>query len=257
MRVKSGVRTMSATTPDGVTLTLTSDAPGEPDGLVILPTSVLAEVESGADEPVQVERKSKLRAVVRWTVPGEPRSMPVELILPGKQHDAPEIPDLSSVSPKSLTALHECGRTAAKESGRFALSKVQLQGRAGRIIGTDGTVALLWNGFAFPFLDDILVPAIPVFGSKPLGRAVEVQIGRTATHLVVAAGPWMVALPIDTKSRFPDVAAVVPRHAPTTAGIDEKDSAELLTESARTARSGAGESPRYARRRPGGPGSRS
>lgn len=105
---------------------------------------------------------------------------------------------------------------------------MQLQGTGGRVVGTDGKVALLWRGITFPFAEDVLVPALPVFGAKPLSRVTEVTLGRTATHLVVAAGPWAVWLPVDTKAKFPDVAAVVPRHAPATAEIDESDAVALL-----------------------------
>jgi hypothetical protein len=230
IRLAGGTRTLVATATDGVTLAHTALAPQEPDDLLVLPASVLAEVEGGTDEDVALDRPSKLRGVVRWHVGGEPRTLPVELILPGKQHEVPAPPTLAPapVSAKLLAALHECGRAAAKESGRFALSRVQLQGKAGRVIGTDGKVALLWSGFTFPFADDALVPALPVFGAKPLARITEVKLGRTATHLILAAGPWSVWLPTDTKAKFPDVAGVVPRVAPTTVAIDPSDAAALL-----------------------------
>lgn len=96
------------------------------------------------------------------------------------------------------------------------------------MIGTDGKAALLYRGFKFGFVEDVLVPAVPVFGSKPLGKVAEVKLGRTATHLVVVAGPWSIWLPTDTTSRYPDVASVVTRHAPTAANIDEQDTTELL-----------------------------
>jgi hypothetical protein len=228
VRVTGGVRTLAATTADGVVLTHATAAQGEPDGVLVLPGQVLAEVEGGACDPVRLTPQSRLRATLSWAADGKPRALPVELILPGKQHELPHPPPLAPVPPIFLAALHECGRTAARDSGRFALSKVQVQGRAGRVVGTDGKTALLWGGFKLPFADDLLVPVVEVFGSKELARGVGVRVGRSPTHLVVAAGPWAVWLPADTKSRFPDVAGVVPRHAPTTAGIDERDAAELL-----------------------------
>ncbi|QJW94687.1 hypothetical protein [Frigoriglobus tundricola] len=228
IQTKDEVRTLAATTPEGVTLTHASPAVKESDDLLVLPAAVLEEVEGGTEEAVALDRPSKLRGVLRWYGGSTPRTLPVELILPGKQHDLPPPPASSVVPPKLLTALHECGRTAAKESGRYALSKVQLQGKAGRVVGTDGKAALLWNGFPFPFPDDVLVPAVPVFGSRPLSRMTEVKIGRTATHLVLTAGPWAVWLPTDVKAKYPDVAAVVPRYAPTTVAIDPSDAAALL-----------------------------
>jgi hypothetical protein len=76
------------------------------------------------------------------------------------------------------------------------------------VIGTDGKAALLCGGFKLGFREDVLVPALPVFGSKPFGRDSEVRIGKTGTHLVVIAGPWSVWLPTDSKSRYPDVVDV-------------------------------------------------
>ena len=102
------------------------------------------------------------------------------------------------------------------------------------MIGTDGKCALLWNGFTLPFPDQLLVPAIPVFGAKELARESTVRVGKTATHLVVAVGPWSVWLPTDTTSRYPDVAGIIPRKADATvAGIDERDAQVLLGELAR------------------------
>ena len=187
IRTKGEVRTLAATTPEGVTLTHAAPAVKEADDLLVLPAAVLAEVEGGTDEAVALDRESKLRGVLRWSGGSTPRTLPVELILPGQQHELPPAPALSISSGKLLTALHECGRTAARESGRYALSKVQVQGKSGRVVGTDGKAALLWAGFPFPFADDVLVPAVPVFGAKPLARIPEVKLGRTATHLVVTA----------------------------------------------------------------------
>ncbi len=228
IQIKDETRAVIASTPDGVTLTHTSHAPKERDDFLLLPATVLAEVEGGTDEIVTLERRSKLLAVVRWHGGGKPGTLPVGLTLPGKQHEIPESPELSPASEKLLPALHECGRSAACENGRFALSRVQLQGRAGRVVGTDGKIALLATGFKFPFTDDILVPALPVFGSKPLVRSQDVRVGRTSTHLVVAAGPWSVWLPFDTEARYPDVVSLIPEQPPTVAQLDHNDVVELL-----------------------------
>ena len=106
-------------------------------------------------------------------------------------------------APEFLAALHECGRTAAREATRFALDRVQVRGRAGQVVGTDGRQALLWGGFRLPFADDVLVPAVPVFGAPELAGQPDVRVGRTASHLVVAAGPWAVWLPADTGRPVP------------------------------------------------------
>ena len=228
IQIKAETRITTATTHDGVTLTHTSPAPKERDDFVLLPTSVLAEVEGSTDEMVTLERQSRTLAVVRWHGGSKPRTLPVGLILPGKQHEIPAPPELAPVSEKLLAALHECGRSAARENGRFALSRVQLQGRSGRVVGTDGKIALLATGCEFPFTDDVLVPALPVFGSKPLLRAKVMHIGRTSIHLIIAAGPWSVWLPFDSKARYPDVFALIPKQPPAVAHLDHGDVVELL-----------------------------
>jgi len=225
---RAGTRTLCCTTNEGVILMHSSPVEDEHDELLVLPGSLLVEVEGSTDEGVKLDRQSKLRGALHCHTGEKPRKLPVELILPGKQHEIPAPPEFLAVSPELLAALHECGRSAAKESGRYALSKIQLQGRAGRLVGTDGKLALLATGFKFPFTDDILVPALPVFGSKPLLRAKEVRVGRTSTHLVIAAGPWSVWLPFDSKARYPDVIPLIPRQPPTVAQLDHNDVVELL-----------------------------
>lgn len=161
---------------------------------------------------------------------GVPASHAFDGLRPGRQHRPPGSPDeLRPVTAEFLTALHECGRTAARESGRFALTRVQVQGSAGAVAGTDAQTALLWGGFDLPFPDDVLVPAVPVFGSDELTGEADVRVGRTARHLIVGAGPWRVMLPIDPAGRYPDVAGIIPRSVPSAADLDERDMAELST----------------------------
>jgi hypothetical protein len=199
------------------------------DEVLVAPMAVLEAVEGGGADPVELAVGPRLGGEARFTDRVVPRTVPFDAVLPGKQHRSPQPPDeWHTVPPGFLQALHECGRTTAKDAGRFALTRVQLKGKAGQVVATDGRTALVWGGFAFPFADDLLVPAVPVFGSRELAAGGDVRVGRTAAHLVVAAGPWWVFLPIDKGGRYPDVAGVVPRDAPTVAGLDEADAAMLL-----------------------------
>ena len=226
IRFANGTRTIACTTGDGVILTHVAPI-DERDDLLVLPADFLAKVEGGTDEGVQLDRQPKWRGVLHWHVGTMPRTLPVALLPPSSHHDFPQPPDFTPVSAKVLDALHECGRTAARKSGRYTLSKVQVRGRAGQVVGTDGKAALQYGGFTLPFTDDVLVPAVPVFGLKFVTRG-DVRIGRTSTHLVLAAGVWAVWLPTDTTGRYPDVAAILPRNPPTTVTIDERDAVALL-----------------------------
>jgi len=199
------------------------------DTVLVVPMAVLAAVEGAGDDPVELTVGAQLRGEARWVDRGVPRTHPFDAILPGKQHGPPtSTDDGHPVSPDFLRALYECGRTTARESGRYALSRVQVRGKAGQVIGTDGRTALVRGGFDLAFAEDVLVPALPVFGARELTREPGVRVGRTPTELVVVAGPWLVHLTVDSGGRFPDLAGVMPRAAGTVAGIDDRDAAELL-----------------------------
>ncbi len=227
VEVAGGALTVWAATADAA-VAYTAPTAGGDDRLVV-PMAVLVAAGGPGDGPVDVAVGPTLAGEARWSDRGVPTSHPFDAIPPGQQHRPPAPPaDWHPVPPAFLAALHECGRTTAKDATRFALTRVQVKGRAGQVVGTDGRTAVLCGGFALPFADDLLVPALPVFAARELAGERPVRVGRTATHLVVQAGPWRVFLPVDKISRYPDVGGVVPRHAPTTAVIDDRDAEELL-----------------------------
>jgi hypothetical protein len=135
-----------------------------------------------------------------------------------------------SMDSSLLEALHECGKVTAKEkASRFALTRLQLRGDSGSIIGTDSKQLLLWKGFCFPFTDRVLIPAIPLFGSREPKIESEISLGRTEESVVARMGPWTVWLKIDPDGRFPDVMNLIP---PSSRGrlltLDELDVRTLL-----------------------------
>jgi hypothetical protein len=199
------------------------------DERVIVPMGVLEAVEGSGNEPVELTIGPKLQGVARWSSRGVPQTHPFDAVLPGKQHQLPDPPsDWRLVSSAFLSALHECGRSASKDPTRYALNRIQVRGADGRVIGTNGKTALLWGGFDLPFVENLLVPAVPVFGSREMTSGGTIRVGRTPKHLVVESGSWRVCLSIDPGGRFPDVGGVVPKNSPTVAGIDERDAVELL-----------------------------
>lgn len=206
---RDGWLTLTYFCPD-VVLVCDVPAPDDTSGTVIIPAAVLDDVD--ARGPVEVTATGT-SGVARWADRGGPREASFDAVPLDGQDRTPAVPDRwGRMSLRFLEALHACGRCASRQpTSRFALTRVQVRGAAGQVVGSDGTQALLWSGFRLPFPGDLLVPALPVFGAKEVAAAGEVQVGRTATHLVVRAGPWTVFLPIDTTARFPDVAGVVPR----------------------------------------------
>jgi hypothetical protein len=134
------------------------------------------------------------------------------------------------MAPSLVQALDSCSKVSARETNsRFALTRLQLRGDSGSIIGTDSQQLLLWGGFPFPFKDSILVPAIPFFGFLKRTNETQVQLGHTKDHLVFRIGPWIVWLKIDSQGRFPDIARLI--HQPSGGAqvdFDEVDTRLLL-----------------------------
>ncbi len=224
---RAGTLTACVRTADAVLIHAAPTRGG--DGVLVVPMAVLDAVEGAGDGPVELAAAGTLRGEARWADRGGPRTHPFEAVLPGTQHRPPDPPvDWHPAPPALLAALDECGRTTAREPGRYALTRVQIRGPAGQVIGTDGRTALVWSGLPLPVTADLLVPAVPVFGCRELTREREIRFGRTLDEVVVAAGPWRVHLPVDADGRFPELAAVMPRAAGTVAGIDDRDAAELL-----------------------------
>ncbi len=87
IRFANGTRVIASTTAGGVMLTHTSPATGERDELLDVPGSILAEVEGSTDEGVKLDRPSKLRGALHGQGGGKARTLPVDLILPGTQHE--------------------------------------------------------------------------------------------------------------------------------------------------------------------------
>lgn len=176
---------------------------------LVIPFTTLAAIEGTGGGPVTLEESEPGRVRCRWLERGDQRELEAEA-LPA-DGELPSSSKLHAVDATLLPALHACGQTASREAnGRFALTRLQLRGQAGQIVGTDGKQLLLWGGFTFPFQEAVLVPAVPVFGGKELAGEQDVRIGRTAQHVVVAAGPWTVWLTVDGTARYPDVTAVLP-----------------------------------------------
>jgi hypothetical protein len=127
-------------------------------------------------------------------------------------------------------ALHEAGRGAARDpdQGRYAVGRVQVKGKDGELVGTDGKQALVWGGFTFPFADDLLVPAVPLFGSRELAGEAGVSGGLVKDWLYLVIGPWQIWLWVDREGQFPDLRGAVPRAQGTRVTFDDRDVATQL-----------------------------
>jgi hypothetical protein len=174
--------------------------------------SVLAEFEGRRDDPVELEQVAFGKGQARWSDGSVPRVIDLETAVPDSVPEFPALPRQFTPMPSGfIQALDEAAKTTARESVRFALARIQLRGKTGEIVATDGRQLLVQGGFAFPWTDTVLVPRVPAFGTRELADEGEVAMGRTKSHVAVRVGPWTFLLAIDTQSRFPDVEAVIPR----------------------------------------------
>jgi hypothetical protein len=130
----------------------------------------------------------------------------------------PAWPDTDAANgPELLVALERAVQIASKENGRLALSRLQLRGRKGDVVASDGRQLLIQGGFSFPWQEDILVASAPVFAAPELGKG-GLRVARSAGHVLFRTGPWTVACKVAPGERYPAVDAVVPpRRSATTA----------------------------------------
>lgn len=212
-------------------IALTLPRSGRPEERLVVPFATLAALHGAGRGAATFEVAEGGAVRCHWPERGQTRSQDSGPI-PTEQLAAelPPLGTLHAVQPALLHALHACGQTASRTSvGRYALTRVQLRGQAGTVIGSDGRQLLIWGGFDLPIVEDLLVPAVPVFGSTELAAETEVRVGRTASHVTVAVGPWVIWLAVDTTAHFPDVTAVLPKSARTAKLVfNEADAAALL-----------------------------
>ncbi len=225
---RTGGRLTLAVPLGETTLTWSGPADG-PAETVVVPMALFDAVDGPGDDGVEIDRVGSDRVAARWADRGVPRTFSVEAVPASTDHTLPVRPDRTEeLTGAFLDAVHEAGRTAAREPTRYALHRVQVRGKKGQVIGTDGKRAYLRSGFDVPFAEDVLVPAVPVFGAKDLGPRDAVRVGRTDSHLVVGVGPWEVYLAIDAEGKFPDVVGALPKTLPTVVTVDDRDADALL-----------------------------
>ena len=196
---------------------------------LVFPATILADVEGGRGT-VDLETVGAGKGRASWIDGAVPRTVEFDITDAESLPDLPKRPGvIADVGADFLTVLAEASQTAAKDSARFALTHIQLRGKRGQVVGTDGRQLLVQSGYRLPWSEDVLIPALPVYGCREFHVGPCVQVGRTETHVMVRDGPWTLFLAIDTKLRYPDVDVVIPkRNANTRVHLSEKDAQFLL-----------------------------
>jgi hypothetical protein len=182
-----------------------------PAETLVFPADVLTDIE-GKTGSVTLEVTSDGKGEARWDDGGVPRRRPFATMVPDKLPELPEMPThWQAVEPAFLPALAEAARTTARDGIRYALTRIQLRGRSGQLVATDGRQLLVQSGFALPWPEEVLIPALPLFVSRDLPSEGPIALGRTATHVGLRISPWAFLLEIDASGRYPNAENVIPR----------------------------------------------
>lgn len=151
--------------------------------------------------------------VATWSDAGIPQRRSYSAMEADKLPSIEALPETSRIGDKgTLATFAEACRSAASERSRYALECLCLRGSAGQIVATNGSQLLVVGELAFPWKDDVLVPAHEVLGCRDLPADRPVEVARTENHVVVSVGPWTIWLPIEKEARFPRVEDVIPDH---------------------------------------------
>ena len=201
-----------------------------PAANVAVPFAKLADLEN-AGEVIALEQTAPSRGRASWQGGEGLRVLDFDTEDPSSSVPAPE-PSRNGMrlEPGFLAALDEAARTASRDAVRYATNLIQLRGRDGALVATDGRQLLLQGGFRFPWKDDRYLPALPVFGGRELPRDQAVTLGLSKGRITLEVGPWLFDFGVEDRLRFPDVDRVLPnaRSALTGLRLDAGDAEDSI-----------------------------
>jgi hypothetical protein len=185
--------------------------------MIVLPLEALKACAGRSPAPVWMEETGPEQVRVQWDMEGFTRTQEYQLTAPDRLPPFPSAPAHFDPAPEDfLAALHEAAQTADTNYGRFTLDRVQVHGKAGEVIGTDGKQLYLASGFRLPFRDAVLLPRLTVLDNRLLRNDGPAEIGLTGTDLCLRLLPeggreeqWTFSLRLDRESRFPPVDALL------------------------------------------------
>jgi hypothetical protein len=179
---------------------------GRGDAPLALPASALAQLRD-ANSAVTLEPVGSLHGRATWE--GAPQDLELSTVAAEDRQGFPALTVRWRIPGAGfLRALREAVATACPEETRH-LNHVQLRGRDGLVVATDGRQLLVQSGFTFAWKDDLLVPCLPALLCRELARTDDAEVARAAGHVLVRAGPWTFGL-TESEGRFPDWRSVVP-----------------------------------------------
>lgn len=178
---------------------------------LIVPISALVDCEGRSNGTVQLERQANGNVELRWEQNGIPCqrdfASPKASEIPFPAWPARD----SANDPSLLAALDEAMQIPTGNTGRLSLTCIQLRGKQGDVVATDGRQLLIQSGFQFPWKDALLVPRTPLFAARELPKGEVVHVAQSKSYVHFRVGGWTIVLPIDSSARYPDIDAVIPK----------------------------------------------
>jgi hypothetical protein len=195
-----------------VALRLDVGQPAKSAPELALPVSALAAIGGEGDGLVRLEAAGKDRGRASLVEEASSRSLTFPTRPPDTLPPFPAMPGkFQPLDRGFLSALREASRTAAPDRTKFALNRVLLQGKRGTAVATDSKQMLVQTGLNLPWSEDVLIPRLDVWEMPELREPEAVAIGRTASHVTVRIGSWLIAVMIDKSGRFPPYEEILPR----------------------------------------------
>jgi hypothetical protein len=168
------------------------------DDSLAISLDALTDFQDAADTPVVLESSAPDRTIARREDRGIPQSREYSLATPlDRQEPMPASPaEWNSNPAELLEALAEAAETTTRDSRRYALDMIQLQGGRGQLVATDGRQLLVRSGYTHPWSDDLPIKARPIFACRALPRDEAVEVGRTDSLVFFRVGPWTISCAI-------------------------------------------------------------
>lgn len=224
-----GETRMCAQLPDVV---ITFKQPGSvTDESIAVPIEALADWEAKSNGTVRLAQTSE-GIEARWEDGKIPKCKTYGIDKSATRPTIPNVPWRDKIEiPGVLQALARARHCISDQHPRYSTHRIQLRGKQGEIIATDGRQALIQSGFIFPWQHDVLIPSLALFEGRELSSEVSVAICLGDTHLGVEVGAFAFYLSIDKDGRYPNVASIIPRstNAATTLRLSMQDASFLAT----------------------------
>jgi hypothetical protein len=221
----------AATNTIAIECRLPDDTPPE---CLAVPYEALTVSEGKQNDRVTFTQRDDT-VIVQWTDKSIPQTRTFAAA------DAVEMPNnpgqFTAIGPRFLAAMANAVNTAdtSGDSTRFALNYIRLRGSDGQIAATNSSQAFVESGFAFPWQDEVLVPASGAFAATDFSGAEAVLIGRSEDWISIQADSCTLHLKIDKERRFPNIDLQIPTpgSAATTLVLADDDVDFLLTSTKR------------------------